>query len=1070
MIAVWCVITMWRPSDQALLAQGVTSAGIHGFVRARDGGDVDGVRVDIRNTATGVAVHTTVRHGRFVAGGLEVGGPYSVVLSGLGFRPERRDGLVLALGESYELHVEMRPVATPLDTVRTVLSISAGPNLQDAGIIIGDSLLHRLPTLNRNLYDFVELSPFASTKIGVAAGGMSGGGEGFRFNEFLLNGVSQRSVSGHVPPEFSGAESAPFEAVREYRILLTPFDVRYGDFTGALVEAVTRSGTNRFQGSVFSSWRSDRIAQQPADTSTTPYDRLQYGLSFGGPIRRDRLHFFVAADLQRFTSPAPGPYLGQSANSSPPLPVSEADFARLDQILRGYGLHAGSPGPVENRNPLTSLFARVDATIPEMRSRAILWTNASWARNLNFSRLATAMFPLSSFAATQASGVQSAALQLDTDLPRAGGGHNELIVSRYRAGSSARADVRQPIILVEVPGVGGGTVLLQSGTPAIAQGSSLDGRSIELRDDVTLPLGATHIMTVGIVAREFRANRHGVPDPYGTWTFASLDSLAQGTAQRFTMDGDLGSANVSRLGAQYAVYIGDQWQVGERVAITTGLRADLLQLSGHAPHNPTVDSIFGRRTDATPRQRPQLSPRVGFSWDVSGSGRDRLRGGAGTFTVRPPIAWLHAPLYSYGTGLGTLKCGISPMDLGPPPSFNPDYRAPPISCANGSSVTSSPRGSVDLLDRGLRMAQTVRAALAYDRRLPWGLAGTLEAMATRNLADFEFVNLNLAGPQTRDAHGRVLYGTIDTSGVARPLLRSGFFEVIDLRNVSRDHAAQLSAQVEKHFGQTNTAMASYTFSRVRDVQTPLRVNTTGTENWASRAISGREDDPRPGISLNDIPHRVVLAGTQRAPWHRWPTAISFYYVGESGSPFTYVAWSAIPGVGDLNADGSGSNDPIYVPRNAYDTNEVRFAAITRQVTVPGGVRTDTITAAQQADALERFIDGAHCLRRQRGRILERNSCREPWSSTTIASLRQALPFGGRAVQLQLDIYNLLNVVRRDWGQHRVASPALLEQVGQTAGAPSASQPIFHFAPGHSEWNTLPAQSAFQCQLALRYQF
>jgi hypothetical protein len=219
---------------------------------------------------------------------------------------------------------------------------------------------------------------------------------------------------------------------------------------------------------------------------------------------------------------------------------------------------------------------------------------------------------------------------------------------------------------------------------------------------------------------------------------------------------------VSLEGGQYALYVGDQWQVTERFAITGGIRGDLLDLSGHAPYNGTVDSIFGRRTDEMPPPPFQVSPRLGFNWNLAGSGRDRLRGGIGMFSVRPPIAWLHAPRYLYGSGIGTLHCGIAATDIGPPPAFTPDYRAPPLSCANGSTITMAARKSVDLLDPHLHLAQTLRASLGYDRDLPWDLTASIEGVVTRSRNDFAFVNLNLSGPQAVDVHGRVLYGTVDT--------------------------------------------------------------------------------------------------------------------------------------------------------------------------------------------------------------------------------------------------------------------------------------------------------------------
>ena len=369
------------------------------------------------------------------------------------------------------------------------------------------------------------------------------------------------------------------------------------------------------------------------------------------------------------------------------------------------------------------------------------------------------------------------------------------------------------------------------------------------------------------------------------------------------------------------------------------------------------------------------------------------------------------------------------------------------------------------------MARALRGVLAYDRRLPWDLLGTAEALVTRNVSDFVFVNLNLAGPQGMDRNGRVVYGTFGSTGI-EPTRRSNFpGEVIELRNTSRNRAYQISGRLEKRFTDGVAATAHYTFSRVRDVQTPLRVNTLGFVNWSSRALSGRHENLSTGISLNDIPHRVVVAATTRAPWRRWSTELSVYYVGESGSPFTYLVWGAARGRGDLNADGSNENDPIHIPRTALDTGQIRFSPTIRQVPVPGGgTRTDTVTEAQQAAAFERLIESTPCLRRQRGRILERNSCREPWSHTTIASVRQSIPVANRALEAQLDIYNVLNLLNGDWGRYRVAAPALLEHVGRTAGPVESAQPIFRYNVAAPVWATLPTESAFQLQLALRYRF
>jgi hypothetical protein len=444
----------------------------------------------------------------------------------------------------------------------------------------------------------------------------------------------------------------------------------------------------------------------------------------------------------------------------------------------------------------------------------------------------------------------------------------------------------------------------------------------------------------------------------------------------------------------------------------------------------------------------------------------------GVFTGRPPLAWIHPALYSYGAGIGVLRCGNQPTDIGAAPRFLPDWRAAPLACANGSGV-ATPRGDVDLLDPHLRMAQTLRGVLAYDRRLPWGVLATIEALGTRGISDFIFSNLNLGPPVAVDRRGRVLYGTIaDNTAVAKPALRSDFSEVIELTNTSSNHSYQLTARLEKQFSAGVSATAAYTYSRVRDVQTPLRINMPAITNWSGgRVVSGRHDDLSTSISLNDVPHRVVLTGTYRAPWRRAPTNVAFYYVGEAGGPFAYRSWGTGT-KGDLNADGSNMNDPIYVPRSAFDSSEIRFAQLVKHT----NATIDTVTIGEQQAAFENFIDGMSCLRRQRGRILERNSCREPWSHTTMASVRQAIPGAHNALEAELTVFNVLNLLRSEWGRYRVAAldrsaaPPLLEHVGQTAESPQAGEPIFRFDPTTPRWTTLPTESAFQLQFSLRYRF
>lgn len=1063
------IALLWLPVP-ALVAQGVSTSGIAGTVSVDDGSTVE-IHVRAVHQASGFAVEARASHGRFLIEGLEPGGPYTVTARALGFSPARLAGIQPALGERREVALVLHRLAARLDTMAVVgRAADRAPDDGGTAMTISDSMIDRLPTLNRDLYDFLRLVPQISTQIGLPNPGISAAGMNFRLNNFLINGVSERTLSGGVSNAFGGVRSVPLDAVREYQVLLAPYDVRYGDFAGALVNTVTKSGTNELRGSAFVFGRTDHLARGGDLAPATSYERAQYGFSIGGPIVRDRLHFFVAPELQRFAYPASGPYLGQPPTMEPRPPVDVAALARFDSIMRRSGLTAGSAGPIELGNPQHNLFTRLDLALPKWNSRLAVWDNWGTSDDRALSRASRDTFSLSSYEVTRRSRGNVATVQLHTALQRAGGGHNELLVSRSANGLDGVSGVEEPIIRVSVPSTSGGRVTLNSGTHETAQHSDFTSRSFALRDHLILPIGSVHVATLGAEIERFAIRRGTGAGSYGTWNFASLDDFSLGVADRYDVTVGYEQTQAELRGHQYAAYVGDQWRVTRGLSLTAGLRADMLAIDGHAPAQPLIDTLFGRRTDEMPRRRVELSPRLGFDWDVAGGGEHRLRGGLGVFTGRYPLAWAHAALSSYGAASGALRCSASGTLARQPPPFSPDVRSPPTACAGGASIGPAFHGDVDLLDRDLRMARVARGSVAYEWRLPQRLLLTNEALVTRSLADFVFVNLNLPDSAGADANGRVMYGTIGPTGAATIRTRSDFSEVIDLRSAGLGHSYQLSTRLES----TRTAglggFVSYTYSRVRDVETPLRVNTRGTAAWASaRVVSGRHDDLSVTRSSNDIPHRVVVAGTYTAPWRRAATALAFYYVGESGRPFTYVA-SGTLGRGDLNADGSNANDPIYVPRSAMDTTEIAFSGRSDSIAADNSPATQATRVLAQQDAFERRIERTACLSRQRGRILERNSCREPWSHTTIASLRQWIPVGRRTLEAEMEVFNLLNLVNASWGRRREAAPGLLEHVGEVSDSTQGSQPVFRFDAKAPDWTTVQQQSAFQLQLALRYRF
>ena len=572
-----------------------------------------------------------------------------------------------------------------------------------------------------------------------------------------------------------GGKVIPLDAVKEYQVLLSPFDVRQGSFAGANINVVTRSGTNELHGSVFGYGTNERLGPNVPLVRNAQYDKQQFGVSLGGPIVRDRLFFFLSSELQRRSIPALGPHVGQSPSGQSSLPVSEPDIARFQQLLSGYGLDGGSAGAVTNENPSSSTFLRLDAPIARWNSRITLRGNYGHADSSIFARPTTlaptncptsGCFSLSSLQHSRWVDKRSVAAQLVSNFAR--GAYNELQAGYTGLVSGFRPTVRQPLILVTVPGTSGAPVVLQSGTHEIATGQRNETWTAELTDNLSISAGA-HRVTFGFSAQLFDLHAFQLRGAYGIWEFASLDSLQAGTASRYRVTRDTGSVTAAH-GAYHAVYVGDEWEASSRLSLTFGIRADHSTLSAQPPYVPASrfdirsphgwSAVRGRRVVAAVRL--QLSP------NELRQPPAQVRGGAGLFTGRPPLFWLFGGFSAYGLAARTLQCGPLPGDAGAAPAFRPDVQNPPQACAGGQTYGAATNGEIDIIDQSLRLPQTMRATLATDARLPFGLVGTIEGLYTRATRAIFFSPVNLSEPVAADLHGRMMYGTINATGVGCP--------------------------------------------------------------------------------------------------------------------------------------------------------------------------------------------------------------------------------------------------------------------------------------------------------------
>ncbi len=1060
----WFLATVARAQDP-------TSAAITGRILDSSGRGLQGVEVVATNAATGSSMRgISLADGKYRIGGLDVGGPYSVSARRIGSPKQTRVGLFLTLGQ--QLHVdlvlEQKPVTlSAMETRETGDRLFSRSHTGTEGFL-PDSMIRQLPIINRDLYDLVRLIPQMSTWFAVTASGA-----GPRVNTIRIDGVGDQAPASNLAAgALYGGHVIPLDAVKEYQVLTSPYDVRHGGFAGASVNVVTRSGTNDASGSVFAFGTNERLGRDVPFVRRAQYEKAQFGVSLGGPIIRDRLLAFFSAEHQRREILATGPYLAVSRANQSSLPVRVADITRFQQLLTERGLDGGSAGAVTNPNPSSTVFLRLDAPVPRWNSRVVVRGSYGSADSSIFARptdlaptncSATVCFPLSSLQHSRWVTKRSTAVQLMSNF--ASGAYNELLVGQMRLVTGFRPSVSQPLILVNVDGTSGAPAVLQSGTHEIATGQWTGSSTAELTDNLSIFAGP-HRLTFGVSSQWFDLRAFQLRGAYGVWEFSSLDAFQAGAASRYRVTRDTGSVTAAS-GAHHAFYVSDEWEASSRLSLTMGLRGDASVLVGRPPYVPAVDSTFHLRTDRVPSGNVLWSPRLGFNYQLSRDESDRaqLRGGAGLFTGRPPLFWLFGGFSAYGLAARTLQCGALPTDAGPAPAFRTDFRDPPLACAGGQTFGAATLGEIDIVDPQLRTPQTLRASVAVDAELPFGVVGTIEGLYSRTPRAVFFSPINLREPDTFDRHGRVMYGAIRSDGVAIPSrVSAAMGDVITVSNQSKDYAADVTVGLQKR-SRAADADVSISYGHSRDVQSPRTVSAILADNWRlARPVIGRQTDASLGTSDFDQPLRVRAFGTVHSPWRRLATDVSFLYVGGSGFPFTYVA-GGTQGRGDLNADGAVGNDPIYIPRTAFDTTEISFSG------------TPTDVAAQQA-AFEHFIEGSTCLHNQRGRIMKRNSCRSPWMNLTNLAVRQTLPIGRtQSLGMEFQIFNVLNLLNPRWGRVQVPTGAtltttsqvsLLSQVGATAG-PQA-QPRYAFNSAMPRYNVDNLDTYYQIQLAVRYNF
>jgi hypothetical protein len=1058
-----CAVVLALFAVSPLMAQGVTTAAIRGRLLDDAGSPVVGATVILMNASTGQRVQGVSRAGGLYSlENVPVGGPYTLEARYIGYQAARRSSIVLSLGQVLGIDLRMERAAVELEAIVATAEEQErlfSPATTGTELTVSDSLLRRLPTLDRSFTDFVRLTPQVAEPD---FGGISVAGQNNRFNTIQVDGSTVNDRFGLGSTGLTGGQAqgraVGLEAVKEYQVLLAPYDVRQGNFTGALINAVTKSGTNTLFGSAFYYFRNQSLAGDPL--GLTDFSRHQFGGAVGGPILRDKAHFFVNAEFRRSSRPAAGPYVGQPGTVGP-VKASQADVDAFNAALGTYGLpNTGVGTLVSNKNPLANLLARLDYQVGGS-SRLTFRYIYNDATDDIFSRSTGTTFDLSTAGYRFENRTHNPSLQFITNF--GSGASNEVLFSWNRIRDRRNPNVTAPLIIVQNfdAADGSGVYNLQSGAERFSQGNELDQDIYEFTDNLTFPMGA-HRITVGTRNEIYRVRNLFAQSSYGVWTFDDVADFEAGVVEQYESAGDLGAGIAATFTAGiFGVYVQDQWQVTPKFSVVGGVRVDVPTFFDQPTYDQRViDDGFA--TDV-PSGHLMFAPRVGFNYDLGGR-QTQVRGGAGLFTGTPAYVWYSNAYSNNGTKIGRVTCTGTNV-----PVFSTELGGP-LACADGTGIADgSTIGEVNTVADGTRFPQVLRMNLAVDRRLPGNLLGTAEFIYTKGVNDFFIVNRNLGDPVGDDANGRVMYGTFNANGTVSPnYVDVGLYGpsfnggVYELRNTNNNYSWSLTTQLQKRFSQSWEGNIGYTYSQSKDVQS--FTSSRAISNWRfGRSLSGSQLEDGAGTSAFHRPHRLVAGITYTFPWRSIPTDISFSYVGQSGGPYTLIAGGG-SGRGDLNADGTNTNDPIYLPMDP--AAEMEFADI-----------TNGASAAEQAAAFNQYLAEDACLAAQRGAIMERNSCRNPWQSFLNVTLRQTLPrFGNNTLMLEVGIFNLLNLLDEDWGRAKTVGGGVFNDVTMlNAVAPGAGQgpQVFQFDPSQVTERYRPTSStnnSYQIQMGLRYAF
>lgn len=979
-----------------LFAQGTTSGSIEGTITDETGESLPGANIIAVHQPTGTEYGTSSRaDGGYTIRNVRVGGPYEVRVTFIGFNAQIKEINNIELGERVSLNFQLEEGSLELGEISVVAVPDQIFNSDRTGASknISTRDIERTPTVSRSLTDFTRLTPQVTS-------GNSFGGANDRYNNILVDGATLNDVFGlgdAIPGSSAGVTSPlSIDAIEEFNVDIAPFEVTNGGFTGGQVNAITKSGTNTYTGSVYFQTRNESFVGSYTEGGEEANEYPEFsenyiGLNIGGPIIQDKLFFFVNAEFRRQTSPLTTGILGSGAPNV--IDFEPATFDRISNIFQNqYNYDTGAyTSPIDQAQDNNKVLAKLDWNINQSNKLTFRYNHVDAIDEEGVFR-GSSDYSYSNRQYDFNSQQDSFVAQLNSTIGNNVYNEARVVYTRIRDSRDVVAQ-RFPEVEVSLPydndRSGFGSIF--AGIDRFSQANSLDQDLIEITNNLTYIRG-DHEFTFGTSNQIFTFDNVFVQDAYGSYVFRSIDDLEAGTPYQYRYSYLLpgGNPTANFTGMQFGLYAQDKWTVNPDLKITYGLRVDMPVLPDDPTNNDLVPGAFpGYSTDRVASGNLLWSPRFGFNWDLSGGARTtQLRGGAGIFSGTPPFVWISNQYSNTGVDYGRVDVSGSrvPEDL----QFSADPDGQPSPLDPNSALSGQNTSEINLISEDFKYPQSLKLNLALDQQLPLGFIGTLEGVYSKGINDVEFENLNLV-QQGESIYGRPIYGEVylssfGTASGTPSRKDENFTNALLLKNTDENYQYSITGSLEKQFDFGLSTNLSYTYNRA------ITVNNGSS----SRAISNWQynenvdvNNPAPGTADYERRHRILGVVSYQFSWlDRLATSISLIYDGRSGQPFSWLY------NGDANGDGRYDNDLIYVPES----------------------QDEVVLIGNNWNEFDSWISSEESVGDYRGDFVDRGTGREPWTNYLDLRISQQIEtFGGQSVEFSASMFNVLNFLNDEWG-------------------------------------------------------